>query len=315
MFPEEDRQPAEAISMKTASLLAAALVTLTTLPLAAQQADAAAKQTTTANASGIPANPSAIAGAGADISRHTAQSKPEVLQPVFAQLMGNLDSKSAKLGDPIELRTQSQMKTADGTAIPKGTKIMGRVTAVLAHSKDSQNQNAQVAVQFDRLVLKGGQSVAIRSEIQWVAPPPSASTADMLRSQSNIGGGVMGDATQVAGGNNGGGLGTGGAGGYSQVGGHFVTTDSMTQRPGSVTNYGMQAPPSNGQPPAGAAKSGDGAGSGTATGAEPPHATGVPGVMLAGDAGGNISGTFSATRQNVHLDGGTRVVLGVAAVR
>ena len=297
--------------MRTASLLAAALLSISTLPLGSQQPDAVAQQTNTASTSGTPANPSAMAGAGADLSRRAALSKPEVLVPVFAQLMGNLDSKSAKLGDPVELRTQSQMKTADGTEIPKGTKIMGRVTAVLAHGKDSEN--AQVAVQFDRAVLKSGQNVVIRSEIQWVAPPPSTSTADMLRSQSNIGGNVMGNATAVAGGNNGGGLGNGDPGGYSQVNGHFVTTDSLTMRPGSVTNYGMQAPQTNGQPPAGGVKSSDG--SATASGAEPPHATGVPGVMLAGDAGGKISGTFSAKKQNVHLDGGTRVVLEVAAVK
>jgi hypothetical protein len=301
----------EANTMKTASLLAGALLSIATLPLGSQQPDTSAKQTTTANALGIPANPSGSVEAGADIGRRATPSKPEALLPVFAQLMGNLDSKSAKLGDPVELRTQAQMKTADGTEIPKGTKIMGRVTAVLAHGKDSQN--AQVAVEFDHAVLKGGERLALRSEIEWVAPPPNTSMADMLRSQSEIGGGVMGDATKVAGGNNGGGLGNGGAGGFSQVNGHFVTTDSLTQRPGSVTNYGMQAPQTNGQPPAGAGKPGDG--SASVSGAEPAHATGVPGVMLAGDAGGKISGTFFATKQNVHLDGGTRVVLGVAAVR
>jgi hypothetical protein len=181
----------------------------------------------------------------------------------------------------------------------------------VAHGKTSDN--ALVAVQFDHAVLKGGESVAIRSEIQWVAPPPSTSTSDMLRSQSNIGGDVMGNATAVTGGNNGGGLGTGGAGGYSHVNGMWENTDSLTMRPGSVTNYGMQAPQTNGQPPAGAGKPSDGAA--IASGAELAHATGVPGVMLAGDAGGKISGTFSATKHNVHLDGGTRVVLAVAAVR
>jgi hypothetical protein len=294
--------------MRTASLLAAALVTITTLPLGSQQPDAAARPATTASNAGTPANPSSMAGA--DISRRTSPSKPEVL-PVFAQLMGSLDSKSAKPGDPIELRTQEKMKIADGTEIPKGTKIIGRVTSVVAHGKGSEN--AQMAVEFDHAVLKGGQSVAIRSEIQWVAPPPSASTADMLRSQSNLGGGVMGGTTQVTGGNNGGGLGTGGPGGYSQVNGKFELTDSLTMRPGSVTNYGMQAPQTNGQPPAGAGKPSDGPS--VASGVVPAHATGVPGVMLAGDAGGNISGTFSAVKRNVHLDGGTRVVLVVAEVR
>jgi len=296
--------------MKTACLLAAALLSITALPLGSQQPDAVAQQTNTASASATPASPSAMAGAGADLSRRTALSKPEVLLPVHAQLMGNLDSKSAKLGDAVELRTQEKLKIADGTEIPKGTKIMGRVTSVVAHGKDSEN--AQVAVEFDHAVLKGGQSLALRSEIQWVAPPPSTSTADMMRSQSDIGGGVMGDATKVTGGSGGGGLGTGGPGGYSQVNGKFELTDSLTMRPGSVTNYGMEAPPTNGQPPAGGVKPSDAPAIATA---ELAHATGVPGVMLAGDAGGKISGTFSAKKRNVHLDGGTRVVLEVAAVK
>jgi len=297
--------------MKTASLLAAALVTLASLPALSQQADAAAQPATTASGAGTPANPSGMAGANADISRPSAVSRPEELLPVHAQLMGSLDSKSAKPGDAVELRTQEKMKIADGTEMPKGTKIMGRVTSVVAHGKSSEN--AQMALEFDHAVLKGGESVAIRSEIQWVAPAPSTSTADMLRSQSNVGGGVMGDATRVAGGNNGGGLGTGGPGGYSQVNGKFELTDSLTMRPGSVTNYGMQAPETNGQPPAGAGKPSDG--SAKASGVVPPHATGVPGVMLAADVDGKISGTFSAVKQNVHLDGGTRVVLVVAEVK
>jgi hypothetical protein len=301
----------EANSMKTACLLAAALVTLTTLPVASQQADAVAPPVTTASTSGNPANPSGGSPSGADISRRDTVSRPEQLHPIFAQLMGDLDSKSAKLGDAVELRTQANMKTVDGTEIPRGTKIMGRVTSVMAHGKGSEN--AEVAVQFDHAVLKGGQSVSIRSEIQWVAPPPNASTSEMMRSQSNIGGDTGGNATAVTGGNNGGGLGTGGVGGYTHMNGQWVTADSVTARPGSVTNYGLQAPQTNGQPPAGGGKASEGAA--TATGTETAHATGVPGVMLAGDAGGKISGTFSAMKRNVHLDGGTRVVLVVAAVR
>ena len=45
------------------------------------------------------------------------------------------------------------------------------------------------------------------------------------------------------------------------------------------------------------------------------HSTGVPGVMLAGrgSAASAASGTLWASKQNVHLDGGTQITLGVAA--
>jgi hypothetical protein len=135
----------------------------------------------------------------------------------------------------------------------------------------------------------------------------------LLRSQNNIGGGVMGDATQVMGGDKGGGLGNGGSGGLSTSNGKIVVTDSLTQRPGSVTDYGMQAPQSSSQPSAGTDTRSDGFA--IVTGTERAQATGVPGVMLASDASGRISGTFSAVKQNVHLDGGTQMVLGVAFVQ
>jgi hypothetical protein len=35
--------------------------------------------------------------------------------------------------------------------------------------------------------------------------------------------------------------------------------------------------------------------------------------MLAGDASGATSGTLSASHKNVHLDGGTQMVLGVSS--
>jgi hypothetical protein len=45
------------------------------------------------------------------------------------------------------------------------------------------------------------------------------------------------------------------------------------------------------------------------------HATGIRGVMLAGDATGTASGMLSASKQNVHLDSGTQMVVGIAAAR
>jgi hypothetical protein len=309
--------------MKTASLLAAALVTLTSLPLTAQQADAGAQQTATADAAASHANPAmntavvadpgggAAAAKSADFPKSTAAPRADKMLLVRAQLMGKLDSKSAKTGDPIELRTMEAIKASDGTEIPKGSKILGHVISVVAHGKGSES--SQVAIQLDRAELKGGGSLAIRSEIQWVTPAPDPSTSAGLRSQDNIGGGVMGDSTKVMGGNSGGGLGTGGQGGYSQVNGHFESTDSLTQRLGSVTNYGVQTP-NQAANPAAAGASGHGV---VAVGAAQsmPHATGVNGLLLAIDPSGKISGTFSAIKQNVHLEGGTRLILRVAAIK
>jgi hypothetical protein len=44
------------------------------------------------------------------------------------------------------------------------------------------------------------------------------------------------------------------------------------------------------------------------------HATGIPGIMLAGrgSAASSASGTLWASKKNVHLDGGTQIALLVA---
>jgi hypothetical protein len=67
--------------------------------------------------------------------------------------------------------------------------------------------------------------------------------------------------------------------------------------------------------PAGSASEAAGTLSGGAAGSGTAHATGIPGVMLAGrgSAASSASGTLSASKKNVHLDGGTQIVLGVAA--
>jgi hypothetical protein len=309
--------------MRTGSLLAVALATMTSLHLAAQQADAGAQQTATADAAASRANPtvstavvadegkSAPAPKSADVPKSVAAQRADRMLPVRAQLMGKLDSKSAKTGDSIELRTMEAIKTSDGTEIPKGTRIMGHVTSVVAHGKGSEN--SEVAIQLDRADLKGGSSFAIRSQIQWVTPPPDPSTSASLRSQQNIGGNVMGDPTNVMGGAHNGGVGAGSNTGLTVTGGMMQASPRQTEGLGSAADYGMQAPTQ----PATPAAAGAGGHGVVAVGAAQsmPHATGINGLLLAIDPSGRISGTFSAMKQNVHLDGGTRLILGVAAIK
>lgn len=303
--------------MKPAGMLAAALVMVSGLPLLAQQADAAAQQSSTAGGAWKQVNqPEAAmttaavaAGSGGPAGGMAAHATvaPSRLFPVHAELDGKLDSKSAKLGDPVVLKTQEAIKTADGMTIPKGSRIVGHVTMVEAHGRGCEN--AQVAVELDRAELKGGHSVAIRSAIISVTPPPDPSTSAMLRSQDNLGGGVMGNATPVMGGARNGGLGTGNNTGLTIAGGMLQASPKQTEGLNSVADYGVQSP---NQAAAGAASH-----SVVAVGAAAAmaHATGVSGVLLASDMSGKLSGTFSALKQNVHLDGGTRVVLGIATVK
>jgi hypothetical protein len=302
------------LAMKTAILLAVASVTLSSLPLAlpsngnAQQVSATAQENS--QAAGANANQSTNAGAtagagGAQVNGSAESSAAAEMRPVSAELVSKLDSKSAKTGDAVIVKTTEKVKTADGTVIPKGSRLAGHVTDVQAHG--SGHADSSMSIAFERAELKGGQNVAIHSVIQSVAPPASAMAAGALDSDESMsapmGGGAMGGAHAVGGGRAGGAGLVGGAassatGGVasnlgSTPGGALRTTGSVAN--GATADVGRGVRATEG-----------------ATGSLATHATGIPGVMLAGDASGAASGTLSASRRNVHLDSGTQLVLGIS---
>ena len=96
------------------------------------------------------------------------------MSPVKGELVSKLDSKTAKTGDSVVVQTKASVKTADGTEIPKGSKLVGHVVGV---QPSGAGENSQVVLQFDHLELKGGQSMPVHSQIQSIAPPPGAGGA------------------------------------------------------------------------------------------------------------------------------------------
>jgi hypothetical protein len=317
----------EEIPMKPANLLAAALVMLASLPLMAkqvmaQQAGAAAEQAANVNAAGSRANQAVTEDAKVDPipggvpsvkgAANASFSAPLRLRLLNVELVGKLDAKSAKVGEPVVLKTQEPTSIGNGTVIPKGTRLVGHVIAVQAHGKGVED--SEVAVQFDRAELKSGQGFAIHSVIRSVMPPATAGVIDSMHSGDNLGGGVMGGGMRTVSGS--GALRTGdGAAGAS--GGGTITSGGLIVGDGrGAVRGGTELDNTVATAPNGAGRGtvgNDPAMSGMA--AARPHATGVRGVMLASDASGKISGTFSAVKQNVHLDGGTQMVLGVAVVQ
>jgi hypothetical protein len=224
---------------------------------------------------------------------------PSAMRSVNGELVSKLNSKSAKTGDSVVVKTTEAVKTAGGTEIPKGSKLVGTVTVVKPHNDD--NPDALLAVRFDHAELKGGQNVPIQSVIQSVAPSES-DVADNPASNAPV---VMG--TPMGGG-------APGSGGSGAMGG---------SRPSPNATMGSGA--------ADQSVNGMGAGQGSATGNnnpavgqvvgklgnEPIRTTAIPGVLLASntpDGAVKFSGVFVAPKSDVHLDGGTQVVLEVAAV-
>jgi hypothetical protein len=269
--------------MKTGTKLVTTLFTLATFPLLAQQPPPA-------NQSNSPAaqqNPPATEQATPDSPAATSEAPAVEMSPVNVELVSKLDSKTAKTGDSVVVQTKASVKTADGTEIPKGSKLVGHV---LAAKPSAAGDNSQVALQFDHFELKGGQNLPVHSQIQSIAPaggaaatsgsgaiggPPAGGSANPSTSAAN-GGGRASGASQAAGGD-----------------------------PGA-------APAGNGVPAPGTVVA--------RTGNIAIATTSVPGVLVANNAPGQqdprmaqASSILLGAKQDIQLDGGTQMVVGVSA--
>ena len=97
------------------------------------------------------------------------------LSPIAGELETSLDSKTAKAGDRVVLKTRATVHIAAAREIPKGSKLIGRVLA--AQSSSSAAANAQIALEFDQIELKNGEILSVHCAIQ--ALSPSANDAAM----------------------------------------------------------------------------------------------------------------------------------------
>ena len=81
------------------------------------------------------------------------------------QLTKTVDAKKAKTGDQVEAKVTQDMKTSSGEVlVPKDTKILGHVTEAQARSKEQKE--SQLAIAFDRAVMKNGTDVQLPMSVQ-----------------------------------------------------------------------------------------------------------------------------------------------------
>jgi hypothetical protein len=71
---------------------------------------------------------------------------------VNAELTKRIDAKKAKVGDTVEAKTTSAVKLPDGTELPKGTKLTGKVTDVRA--KSNSDKTSHLAFNLDEALMK-----------------------------------------------------------------------------------------------------------------------------------------------------------------
>lgn len=294
----------EDLFVKAATVIAVALATFSSFPGTAQQ-DAPQQQ----QSSPVPSvTPNATAQTPAQQNESEVSPAAAALKPVSGELVEKLDSKSAQQGDRVVVKTDENLSISEGTEIPKGSKLVGHITNV--QPRGDGKENSQIAIQFDRAELKGGQTLPIESVIQSVAPAAGSQMAD-----SNNG--AYGNAASQASPSVPVGTASPSPGmnqpGNPAMNNNLPNQSTMDNRPSAAANStpesqaagqtGMMNPPAAGSI---VARNGNVA----------IRTTAIPGVLLANDIHGlpfsNASGMILGARRDVHLDGGTRITLAVA---
>jgi hypothetical protein len=163
---------------------------------------------------------------------------------------------------------------------------------VIAAQPSQPGQNSQLALQFDRIELKGGKTMPVHSQIQSISPAGGAASASGYPATG------------------------GGAAGGSQA---AASSNSSTSQ--AANNGSGAAQPAAGAPgPTSAANGSPAPGTVVAkTGQIAISTTSIPGVLVANNAPGqrdprmaDASSILLGAKQDIQLDGGTLLVVGVA---
>jgi hypothetical protein len=252
------------------------------------------------------------------------------LTAVQVEMAGKVDTKNAVVGQEVSAKTLAEARLADGTVLPRGTRLVGYVTQVRAGGPELGA--GILTLTFDRAELKPGQSVPVRCVIRAVAPNASATNLDMMAAppttmstsgssvnrtgRGGVAGGMPGTTVPTMGGGVGG---VGAAGGSTIPDGMPGSTDG-TIGAGVPGGTGSTGPSLGGSGPIIGQRTTDIGSTASMPAARKvaeageslsgaPHATGLPGVMLW--ATPTASGTLTAMGRNVSLDRGMQMTLGV----
>lgn len=264
--------------MKTGTALVTTLVAIASFPLLAQQSPPATQPDSPATQQSSPATQSESPSTSA--ASPAASTAP--MSPISGELVSALDSKTTKAGDSVTVQIKTPTKTAEGTEIPKGSKLVGRVLGV---KSSGAGENSQVVLQFDHLELKGGQNLPVHSQIQSITPEGSASASGAPTAPSPS-----------------------------------PSPDASSSPSASRTAGAAQAQSSTGGASATGSAAGPAAGTVVAkTGNIDIRTTSVPGVLLANNAPGQqdprmaqASSILLGAKQDIQLNGGTQMVVGVS---
>jgi hypothetical protein len=242
---------------------------------------------------------------------------------VDATLERSVDARRAKPGDEVTAKANETFTTASGATIPRGSRLVGRVTEARAHARGESESASQLGIVFEKAELPDGREVPMQATIHALAAAKSQAEGEL--GSAPHGAGTFGSSHASGGGFAGGGLGGSAIGGLGGAGGGIVggATGNAGAAVGSATRL-----PRGAVGGAGTATAGGGALLGSSAGAvgglsaSGQWLAGSRGVFGIGDlelasaaAGGAQGSLITSPTRNVRLDGGTRLLLiGSAAV-
>jgi hypothetical protein len=103
-----------------------------------------------------------------------------------------LDSSKLKQDDSIQLETAGSFKLPDGTLVPKGSKLLGRV--VSAKSRSKGDSASELNLSFDKLDIQGGKVLALKGTVQAIYPPADEPEGPNMATMGTSRGGSVGGA-------------------------------------------------------------------------------------------------------------------------
>jgi hypothetical protein len=84
------------------------------------------------------------------------------LAGVNTRLVTPLDSQTAAAGQVVSVKLDGSVKTPDGVKLPRGTELIGKVTAV---TPAKNGQASSVSVAFTEAQLKGGKQIPVKATL------------------------------------------------------------------------------------------------------------------------------------------------------
>jgi hypothetical protein len=252
------------------------------------------------------------------------------LTAVQAEVIGRVDSKIAKAGQEVDVRTTRAATLANGTELPRGTKLVAHVTQAVPVAEGQTY--GMLTLTFDHAEVQG-KNVPVRGVIRGVGPAGGAGPAQPgfgdpgtpmgLPSAGSMGpgsGGIGGNGRNSTRNN----IPLGGSGGVGGVGGGDIGGMPGSGSPGDPSGGGLPSISDPTAPTTGRGPIQTHTVTGTAapipnqkvteageTLHPVPKATGLPGVMLTTSSSSTASGTLMAAGRNIELNSGTLITLGV----